>query len=76
MNFLIRKNNFVCDFFFLEEDKKKDLIMICRCKLIIYICLGKKKNNVRIKMKIMVFFFKIFNFNLLKCYKFENIIKM
>lgn len=43
MNFLIRKNNFVCDFFFLEEDKKKDLIMICRCKLIIYICLGKKK---------------------------------
>lgn len=55
MNLLIRKNNFVCDFFLLEEDKKKDSTMICRCKLIIHICLGKKKNNARIKMKIMVF---------------------
>lgn len=54
MNLLIRKNNFVCDFFLLEEDKKKDSTMICRCKLIIHICLGKK-NNARIKMKIMVF---------------------
>lgn len=43
MNLLIRKNNFVCDFFLLEEDKKKDSTMICRCKLIIHICLGKKK---------------------------------
>lgn len=76
MNLLIRKNNFVCDFFLLEEDKKKDSTMICRCKLIIHICLGKKKNNARIKMKIMVFFLKIFNYNPLKCYKLENIIKM
>lgn len=49
--------------------------MICRCKLIIHICLSKK-NNARIKMKIMVFFLKIFNYNPLKCYKLENIIEM